>query len=270
MAGALPTFVIIGAQKCGTTALHAYLSRHPEVAMSRPKELDFFIAEANWSRGEDWYRERFDPGFAVRGESSPNYTAFPEHDGVPKRMAALVPDARLIFMVRDPVDRVRAGYFHRYSNRAESRPMREAILDPAQSYVDRSRYHLQLTRFLEHFPMERILLLEQEELLADRRETMRRVFSFLEVEDPGYWRKAFNEPRLESAARGRRTRLGVLAERTLPRRWWRRVKHRRLFATPYEKPALDPTLRAEVEDLLREDVAAFRELTGRRFASWSI
>src|SRR5919106_4193832 len=102
MEGALPTFVIIGAQKCGTTALHSYLSRHPEVSMSRPKELDFFVEGANWEKGVDWYRSRFDGAAKARGESSPNYTAHPMLAGVPERMAELVPDAKLIFMVRDP------------------------------------------------------------------------------------------------------------------------------------------------------------------------
>jgi Sulfotransferase domain len=269
MAGALPTFVIIGAQKCGTTALHAYLSRHPEVAMSRPKELDFFIEELNWSRGLDWYRSRFDPETAVRGESSPNYTAYPKHQGVPERMAELVPDAKLIFMVRDPVDRVRAGWLHRYSNRAESRPMREAVLAEGEGYLTRSMYHLQLTRFLEHYPMDRILLLEQEELRDDRRDALARVYRFLGV-DETVWRKAFNEPRLESAARGRRTRIGVVAEKRLPRRTWRRVKHRRPFSKPYEQPPLEDDLRAELADRLRDDAARFRELTGRSFPSWSV
>lgn len=269
MAGGLPDFVIIGSQKCGTTALHAYLARHPQISMSRPKELDFFIQEFNWDRGVDWYRARFDNEAPVLGESSPNYTAYPKLKGVPERMAGLIPDARLIFMVRDPIDRVRAGYLHRYSNRAESRPMREAVLAPGETYVSRSQYYLQLSQFLEHYPMEHILLLDQDELLHDRRPTMERVYGFLGV-DEGFWRKTFNEPRLESAGRGRRTRLGVVASKRLPPRTWRRVKHSRPFSTPYEKPELDDSLRAELEDILRDDVAAFRELTGRRFESWSI
>ena len=269
LTGALPTFVIVGSQKCGTTALHSYLARHPQVSMSRPKELDFFVAEKNWKKGVDWYTQRWNgPEKPVRGESSPNYTAYPVLKGVPERMAALIPDAKLIFMVRDPIDRVRAGYLHRYANRAEDRPMREAVLAPGQTFLSRSRYYLQLTQFLEHYPMDRILLIEQDELLNDRRRTLERVFAFLGA-DPDVWRPSFNEPRLETATRGRRTRLGVLGKR-LPPRIWRKLKHHRLFAKPYEKPELDDSLRAELEDILRDDVAAFRELTGRRFETWSV
>jgi hypothetical protein len=269
MSGSLPDFVIIGAQKCGTTALHAYLQRHPEVSMSRPKELDYFIAELNLSKGLDWYRSRFDPEAQVRGESSPNYTAHPKFAGVPERMAALVPEARLIFMVRDPIDRVRAGWLHRYSNRTESRSMREAVLDPDQGYVTRSMYHLQLTRYLEHFPMERVLLLEQEELFNERRETLQRVYRFLGVDDT-VWRESFNTPRLESAARGRRTRLGAFAAKRLSPRRWRKIRDRRPFTKPYVQPPMEDDLRAELAAMLRDDVAAFRGLTGRRFETWSI
>src|ERR671915_243608 len=80
--GALPNLVIIGAQKCGTSVLHYYLGLHPEVSMSKPKELNFFIEERNWPRGVEWYRGHFDPEARVRGEASPNYSAFPQHDGV--------------------------------------------------------------------------------------------------------------------------------------------------------------------------------------------
>ena len=269
MSGSLPTFVIIGAQKCGTTALHSYLSRHPEISMSRPKELDFFVAEKNWDRGLDWYRQRWNPEKPIRGESSPNYTAYPNFAGVPERMVELLPDAKLIFMVRDPIDRVRASYIHTYSNAVEHRSMREAVLDPERAYIRRSRYHEQLSRYLEHYPMERILLLEQDELRSDRRATLQRVFAFLGARE-NVWRAAFTEPRLETSARRRRTRLGVYAANRLPIRWYRKVRDRRPFSKPFVQPEMGDELRAELADLLRDDVAAFRELTGRRFENWSV
>jgi Sulfotransferase domain len=270
MSETLPTFVIIGAQKCGTTALHSYLARHPQISMSRPKELDFFVAEKNWDKGLEWYSRRWNgPEKPIRGESSPNYTAYPNFKGVPERMAGLLPDAKLIFMVRDPVARVRSSYIHAYSNAAEHRPMREAVLDPERAYVRRSRYHEQLTKFLEHYPMERILLLEQDELLGDRKATLERVFAFLGARE-NVWRESFNEPRLETAARRRRTRLGVYAANRLPIRWWRKIRDRRPFSKPFVQPEMEDSLREELEDMLRDDAAAFRELTGRRFESWSI
>ena len=89
--GALPNLVVIGAQKCGTSGLHYHLGLHPEISMSKPKELNFFIEERNWPRGLDWYRAHFDARATVRGESSPNYTAYPQHLGVPERMHSVDP-----------------------------------------------------------------------------------------------------------------------------------------------------------------------------------
>ena len=269
MSGALPNLVVIGSQKCGTTALHSYLSRHPDIAMSTPKELDFFVAERNWSRGVDWYRDHFDPAAAVRGESSPNYTAHPQHPGVPERMAELVPEARLIFMVRDPVERARANWVHTYSNRVEHRPLREAVLDPESEYITRSRYHLQLKRFLEHFPPERVMVLEQSELLADRRETLAMIWRWLGVRDD-VWNEKFDVKRLESSTRRRKTLLGFFVSARIPQRHWRRIRDRWPFSRPFHHTPLDNDLRASLADLLREDAQRFRELTGRPFAEWSV
>ena len=270
MEGALPTFVIIGAQKCGTTALHSYLSRHPQVSMSRPKELDFFVEDRNWQKGVEWYMERFDGSKRARGESSPNYTAYPRLTGVPERMAELIPDAKLVFMVRDPIRRIRANWIHTYSNRREDRPMREAVLDESRlSYLARSRYYTQISQYLEHYPMERILILEQDELMNDRRATLRRVFAFVGVRDD-YWREKFNDPKLETSTRWRRTRLGAVAAERLPVKWWRRLRNRRPFAFPFEQPEIDAELHEELASRLRDDIEQFRELTGRKFESWSI
>ena len=87
--------------------------------MSKPKELNFFIEERNWPRGIDWYKAQFDADARVRGEASPNYTAFPQHQGVPERMASVVPDAKLIYMVRDPLERIAAHWVHNYAKRRE-------------------------------------------------------------------------------------------------------------------------------------------------------
>src|SRR5215218_3255372 len=98
--GALPNLLVIGAQKCGTSSLHRYLGAHPEVGMSRDKELDFLGGPGfpNWERGVDWYRAQFDADKSVRGESSPSYTAHPFVTGTAERAHALVPGAKLIYL----------------------------------------------------------------------------------------------------------------------------------------------------------------------------
>jgi Sulfotransferase domain len=269
MGGALPNLVIIGSQKCGTTSLHSYLARHPEISMSSPKELDFFVAEHNWPRGVEWYREHFDPEARVRGESSPNYTADPYFAGVPERMAELIPDARLIFMVRDPVERVRANWIHTYSNRVEDRPLSEAVLDADAEYVARSRYHYQLTRFLEHYPRERILVVDQEELLRKRRPTLKEVWRFLGVRE-NVWRESFRVKRLQSSSRRRKTWLGYVVSQRVSHRTWRRLRERYPFSKPFDQTGLDERTRDTLEEMLREDARRLRERTGKPFEHWSV
>src|SRR3954454_424581 len=109
----LPKLLIIGAQKCGTTSLHTYLDAHPDVHMAAEKELDFFIEDRAWQRGLEWYATRFRDDAGVRGESSPNYTGWPVWDGVPERAAAVIPKARLVYLVRDPIDRIESHYLQR-------------------------------------------------------------------------------------------------------------------------------------------------------------
>src|SRR5439155_322961 len=117
------------------SGLHYYLSLHPQISMSSPKELNFFIAERNYPRGLDWYRAHFDPRAKVRGESSPNYTAYAQHVGVPERMHSTVPEAKLLYMVRDPIDRIAAHWVHNFAKRREKGDLHATLLHPNTSYL---------------------------------------------------------------------------------------------------------------------------------------
>src|SRR5688572_24468381 len=110
----LPNFFIIGAMKAGTTSLWQYLRRHPEIFMSKLKEPGYFTEELRWDQGIEWYRSLFDDAGSARavGEASTSYTKWPRFAGIPARMHALVPEARLIYLVRDPGDRIRSHYIH--------------------------------------------------------------------------------------------------------------------------------------------------------------
>jgi hypothetical protein len=275
---ALPNLVIIGAQKCGTSGLHYYLGLHPEVSMSEPKELNFFITERNWSRGLEWYGRHFDPAARVRGESSPNYTAFPQHVGVPERMAGVVPDAKLIYLVRDPLERIAAHWVHNYAKRREKGDLRATLLHPNTSYVARSRYFSQLQRFLEHYDSERILVIENQDLRDRREETLRRVFGFAGV-DAGFHHPKFEQVRHSTSRKKRATRLGMRVQglsktragRRVPRRAWLALD----LALPLSKPIAKPegvreALGEEVLEVLHEDAERLREFTGLELAHWSV
>jgi hypothetical protein len=276
-AGALPNLIVIGAQKCGTSVLHYYLGLHPEVTMSRPKELNFFIEERNWPRGTDWYRRQFDPSAKVRGEASPNYTAYPQHDGVPERMAQVLPDAKLIYMVRDPLARIAAHWVHNYAKRREKGTLAETLMHPNTSYVARSMYAMQLERYLEHYPKERVLVFQQSELRHQRMETLRTVFEFIGV-DPEFKHPRFEQERHQTARKTRATRLAVRLEklgrsrrgRMLPANFWLLLDDRLPLRRAIKRPDVAAALPAETLDKLRADAERLRELTGRDFSNWTL
>src|SRR5438045_1060522 len=104
----LPTFIMIGSMKSGTTSLASYLGAQPDVFMTTPKEPRYFCDPRNFQRGVEWYRALFAGGVAasVRGEASTHYSRAMEYPGVPQRMAHLVPDVQLLYLLRDPIERI--------------------------------------------------------------------------------------------------------------------------------------------------------------------
>jgi hypothetical protein len=286
---ALPTFFIIGAPKAGTTSLHFYLEQHPQIQMSSVKEPHFFAGPEDgipYAMGrvdsQEKYEKLFDEAVAVRGEASPTYSVHPRRRGVPERIKALVPEARFIYMVRDPVARTVSHYQHRVALEGEQRSLSQALgdlADPYCPYTCPSRYAAQLEEYLEHFPRERVLVLDQDELLKDRKATLRRIFGFLGVEE-SFDRARFEEELLKSSERHTYPAwFARLVERVIvpltqwiparTRRRLRRTGERRLLR-PLPTPTLDDDLRERLRSLFAEDAARLRTLTGKEFPTWSV
>lgn len=274
----LPNLFVIGAAKCGTTSLHKYLDGHPEIAMSEPKEPGLF-SFTPWRERIRGYEGMFDGDTPIRGESSTRYTYYPSVQDVPTRIAALVPDARLIYMVRDPVQRVIAHYVQQYAWMMEHRTLDSAIRDldqPGNFYVAPSRYATQLEQWLKHFSLDRIMVIDQEDLRQRRHETVLRVLRFLGAEPvvPSGIDAEHNvgetKERLTPAAARLWFSLQPVVGR-LPPGISGRLSAIGLF--PIEKvgrPALSERMRKLLEIELEGEAQRFRELTGQAFASWSI
>jgi hypothetical protein len=181
----LPTFVVIGAMKAGTVSLSHYLDDHPDVFLGRGGrfgEPNFFVAENNWPRGRDWYESIFDGAdtAAAIGECSPSYTFAHVYRGVPERMAQLLPEARLVYVVRDPIARMQSMYMHQVSAGRERRRAEVALLD--DRYLGPSLYGLQLAAFLDHFDRSRVLVIASEVLRDRPREALSAVFDHVGVD----------------------------------------------------------------------------------------
>jgi hypothetical protein len=204
----LPDFIIAGAQKAGTTSLHGWLQDHPQCAPSLKKEVHYF--DRHFHRGVNWYRSHFpfsrstaeDDFTKLSFESSPYYMFDPR---VPERVRQVLPEAKLIFLLRDPVSRAYSHYQHSVQRRRDTLEFEQAIAAESQrlageeqklladptyqslahqhySYVARGMYADQLNRWLEHFPMEQLLVLGSEQMFHEPQTVFQRVLDFLGID----------------------------------------------------------------------------------------
>jgi len=198
--GRLPDFLGLGVQKGGTTTLQKLLEQHPGAFLPSAKELHFF--SLRFSEGEAWYSDQFSPADIAQrcGEITPYYVFHPE---APARVHALLPNAKLIVLLRDPVARALSQYFHSRRLGLESLPIEQALAaEPErlrgaseclraadgrhkshqeQSYLSRSRYEKQLPAWQELYPAEQLLMLRSEDLFAQPTLAWERVLQFLEL-----------------------------------------------------------------------------------------
>jgi len=268
---------VIGAMKAGTTSLHAYLGAHPDVYMAEPKELDFFLDDGNWRRGVEWYRERFIGGLgaAARGEASPSYTKYPAVPHVPERIAALLPDVRLVYLVRDPIERMQSQWKQNAVYEGEARSVDQALLDDPH-YLACSRYAFQLDQYTEHFARDRILVVTSESLRDDRAATVARVLEFVGVE-PALDAQQLSREAHQSTATRARGRLGRLARRVPGHGAIAHATPQRLLdawhrATSRELPddELATGTRQRLAEQLAPDVARLRSWLGDDFDGWGL
>jgi len=223
----MPNFLIIGAQRSGTTSLYRYLAEHPAVAPPLRKEIQYF--SLHYGRGDAWYRTHF----PVAGRQRATFEATPYylfHPAVPHRAADTVPHAKVIALLRDPVSRAFSQWQHNASRGLEHLGF-EAALDAEQerlagecdrllsdagyrsdahrlwSYVSRGEYADQLERWLAQYPQEHVLVLRSEDLYAQPEATYARALDFLGLaplalaEYPRYTRRVSTARMTDSARR---------------------------------------------------------------------
>jgi hypothetical protein len=275
----LPGFFIGGAQKSGTTTLHFRLKAHPQVFIpDRPQEIHFFDDPRNFARGLLWYEGLFAgwSGQPAVGQTSPLYLYDPL---VAARIRDVIPEARFLFVLRNPVERAHSHYWHSVKKGYEPlelAPALEAEADRIRqggtlrrdhSYVDRGRYAPQLRRYFECFGRERVLVLLYDELVRDPDRLERSCARFLGIDPDAF------PPRDRSAARNasQLPRLRWLQRATAP---WRRsapriaavVDRLNLRTAPY--PALDPALRARLAAIFEPEIRELEKLLELDLSSW--
>jgi len=289
--GRLPDFLVIGTQKGGTTALYQYLARHPQIGVPSRKELDFFLdgplhrhpdpnaTVGSWDRGIDWYRRWFRTDRPVCGEASPNYTLGIGTERVARRIAEVVPAARIVYLVRNPLDRARSHYLMTMKSVGAHRCSFSEFLRTSHALAT-SSYGSMIRPYLRLFPRERILVLESARLDADRRESLQTVFRFLAV-DERYWCAEYEKRVFVGARRpfvsqrGLRVRdsasLRYLKKR-LPASWYYHAENTilRPFRVADPSLALPAGQAADVVARLGDEMSLLRELVGEPLPSLDV
>ncbi|MGB3402697.1 MAG: sulfotransferase [Microcoleaceae cyanobacterium] len=175
-----PNFMIIGAMKCATSTLHTQLMKQPEIFMTELKEPNFFSDDEEYAKGMDWYCSLFEGSEAaiLRGESSTHYTKLPTYPKTIERIQQHCPDAKFIYVIRHPIDRLVSQYIHEWSQRVISVEINQAISQHPE-LIDYSRYTMQLQPYFDTFGRDKVLPIFFENLLAQPQLQLEQVCQFL-------------------------------------------------------------------------------------------
>lgn len=287
-----PNLFLVGAMKSGTTTLHELLAQHPEISMSEPKEPCYFVSPEQlkalwpemWRMGfwkdEASYLALFKDKQQAKyfGESSTDYSKRPGIDGVAEKIAAFNPEARFIYIMRDPIERTLSHYWHMVEHRGELRAPLEAIQqDP--HYTEVSHYSYQLQPYLENFGREHVYALTFEALRRDPQTVVHAIYAWLGVDSefvPETLTRASNVT--PEQIRQKRSGMGFL-DRLRHSAWWEAVGKycppaiRRVGMAMVEKniPRREVDLGAAIEylrPLQQTQTRVLEAQLGRSFDEW--
>ncbi len=302
---ALPDFLVIGAPKAGSTALHAALVQHPQLFLSTPKEPKFFLTdgqapERRHHRGpgdahsrQEWiwrradYERLFDaaPPGALRGESTPFYLW---HRSAHRRIAQIVPEVKLIAIIRDPVDRAYSNWTHLRADGLEPEAdfskacaLEEQRVEdgwaPFWRYQGLSRYGEQFQHLLEYFPREQVHVLRYRQLIEQPTASLDSIADFLGVEQglvteiPGSNLSAWAGPGLVNDSLRAVVQAGAVAGSYVPPQWWRQAQ-RPLMAALHRggdrRPAVTVEVRRQLVEGFRDDIALLEKILVESFQDW--
>ena len=263
-----PDFMIIGAMKAGTSTLYDQLARQPGLFMTTPKEPAFFADDKVYARGEGWYRGLFEdaPAGALRGEASTHYTKRPTYPETVSRMQDMGLRPRLIYVIRNPVQRALSHYLHEMSQGVMTDDITRSFATHPE-LVSYGCYAMQLRPFIDAFGQDHVHLTSLEQLKRNPDEELAKIAAHLDTQAPLAWDHGA-QPQNVSANRMRRLPLhGLLVEsrlskvlrrRLLPQALRQKLRAARTIGS--ERPELPDKLRQDLEARFLKDRAELGQM----------
>jgi hypothetical protein len=276
--GIRPNFLVIGAMKAGTTSLYELLRRHPDVGMSSEKEPAFFCVDEIFARGWTWYESLFAGAEdkAAVGEASTSYTKRLVYPRAAQRIGELLADARLIYVVRHPLERIESQWMHGVHQHWHSANFARALDEAA--LLDPSRYWSQISEYRRFFPDNRILVSFFDDLRDQPDEFMKQVFGFLGVDPSASIGPIGNAQNVTAAMESERPtlprlrRLPLFARtvRLFPLAWRDQVKHHWFTRRGLKRPHWHRADRRKVLATIGDDVREFLRFYGKPPDYWEL
>jgi hypothetical protein len=288
-ASRLPDFVIIGAMKSATSTLQEQLALQSGIFMCDPKEPNFFSDDSQYRRGVDWYSGLFSgaPVDALMGEASTHYTKLPTYEQTVARMHELLPGARMVYVMRHPIDRLVSHYIHEWSMGNIHGSIDEAVRQYPEM-IQYGEYSMQLIPFFQSYGRERILPVFFDRLTREPQAELERVCKFIGYKGAPKWIHDI-KPSNVSSERLRRFPLYDLVVKSEFSTWLRRTFVPRdlrnwikASLTMKQRPKLDPAMVRNLEVHFNHDLDRlggwmgtkltcenFKEVTGSGVVNWS-
>jgi hypothetical protein len=276
MEGRLPDFMIIGAMKSGTTSLHDYLDKHPDIFMSRTKEIHYFVDEIFNKKDLNWYTKQFGTNKKLAGTSPQNYTKkhVPHYKNIPKRLKDYMPNLKMVYILRDPVERYKSHLLENYYGETKE-VIERSIRIKNPEYT--SCYYYQIEEYLKYFDLSQIHILTLNDLKDRRLETLNEIFDFLGVDkmhDNAIFNFISNDHKKKTLPRRVVSKLPfrvlrkiapTLADNLASSNWLKTYIYK-----GGQKKYLNKEEINRLTILFKKDVQKLEELTGKSFADWNL
>ncbi|RLJ36216.1 sulfotransferase domain-containing protein [Litoreibacter meonggei] len=273
-----PDFIIIGAMKCGTSTISAYFEAHPDVFMPSNFEPNYFSRDEIYAKGAEWYEAHFAArdGETMAGEGSNNYASGDRFPESATRMAAYNPDMKIVYIVRNPLERIISAWIQSRADSGDNVPptLDRAVRERPELFVDQSLYSRNLARYEAVFPKEQIFVGFMEDMKTDPDAFFLRLTDFLGVAHapqlkPGHVNpsagKVVLSPRYTKL---RQLPLMDMLSRLSPRGFKRFVKQTFFSQKLSQHPTFSPDAHREIVSRLQTDATLFLTAHGKPEDFW--